>query len=150
MPLWQIFHPENIYTEEDKKALSERITALYARIPIPKFYVVVLFHEVAAASFYVGGEKRSDFVRFKIDQMARTMTEQIYREWWMRRVEDTIAPFVTERGLESEVQIAELGHELWTFNGVVPPPFESIAEKKWVEANKVIPYSEDEKIRPRG
>jgi hypothetical protein len=31
-------------------------------------------------------------------------------------------------------------------NGMVPPPFESIAEKKWVKENKVVPYIEDEKM----
>jgi len=43
MPLWQIFHPVDAYTADDKKAFSERITSLYAQIPIPKIYVVALF-----------------------------------------------------------------------------------------------------------
>jgi phenylpyruvate tautomerase PptA (4-oxalocrotonate tautomerase family) len=149
MPLWQIFHPKGAYTAADKEALSGRITAIYANIPIPKFYVVVIFHELPADSFYVGGRPRADFVRFKIDQMARTLPGQVYQEWWLRRVGEIIAPFVTERGFDSEVQIAELGRDLWTMNGLIPPPFESIAEKKWVREDRAIPYTDDEKLPVR-
>jgi phenylpyruvate tautomerase PptA (4-oxalocrotonate tautomerase family) len=149
VPLWQIFYPKGAYTAEDKAALSGRITAIYANIPIPKFYVVVIFHELPADSLYVGGKPRSDFVRFKIDQMARTLPGQVYQEWWLRRVEEIIAPFVTERGFDSEVQIAELGRDLWTMNGLIPPPFESIAEKKWGKEDKATPYTDDEKLPVR-
>jgi phenylpyruvate tautomerase PptA (4-oxalocrotonate tautomerase family) len=144
MPLWQIFHPTDAYTPEDKKVLANRITALYEKSNLPKFYVVTVFHPVPADSIYVGGEPRSNFVRFKIDQMARTMSGQILRDWWMRRVEDVIAPFVKERGLESEVQIDELPADLWTMNGLVPPPFESHAEKRWAKENKASAYTDDE------
>jgi phenylpyruvate tautomerase PptA (4-oxalocrotonate tautomerase family) len=146
MPLWQIYHPKDAYTAEDKEALAGRITGLFTQIPIPGFYVVVMFHELESDAIYVGGKPRKDFVRFKIDQMANTLPSQIYREWWMRRVEDAIAPFVTARGFESEVQIDEPGRDLWTMNGVAPPPFLSIAEKTWIKENKVIPYAEDEKM----
>jgi len=146
MPLWQIFHPVDAYTADDKKVLAKRITAIYENIPIPKFYVVVVFHPVPADLFYVGGESRSNFVRFKIDQMARTLPGQVLREWWMRRVEDVIAPFVKERGLESEVQIDELPADLWTMDGHVPPPFESHGEKRWIKENKPSAYTDDEKM----
>jgi phenylpyruvate tautomerase PptA (4-oxalocrotonate tautomerase family) len=108
MPLWQIFHPANAYTSEDKKALSERITAIYASVPIPKFYVVTIFHAIPADSIYVGGEPRPNFVRFKIDQMARTIPSAVQRAWWMRRIEDVIAPYVTHRGLESRCRSMSL------------------------------------------
>jgi phenylpyruvate tautomerase PptA (4-oxalocrotonate tautomerase family) len=146
MPLWQIFHPKDAYTAQDKETFSKRITEIYARAPLPEFYVVVIFHETPADNFYVGGKPRDNFVRLKIDQMARTLPNPTYKEWWMRRVEDLIAPFVTDRGYDSEVQIAELGRDLWTMNGMAPPPFESIAEKIWVRENRVIPYTEDEKM----
>jgi phenylpyruvate tautomerase PptA (4-oxalocrotonate tautomerase family) len=144
MPFWQIFHPTDAYTAEDKKVLAKRITALYENSNLPKFYVVTVFHPVPTDSFHVGGEPRSNFVRFKIDQMARTMSSQVLRDWWMRRVEDVIAPFVKERGLESEVQIDELPADLWTMNGLVPPPFESHAEKRWAKENKPSAYANDE------
>jgi phenylpyruvate tautomerase PptA (4-oxalocrotonate tautomerase family) len=148
MPLWQIFHPADAYTPEDRKTLSERITALHASGNVPKFYVVIAFHPLPADSMYVGGEPRSNFVRFKIDQVARTLPGEVLRAWWMRRIEEVIAPFVTQRGLESEVQIDEPPADLWTINGIAPPPFGSIAEIKWFKENKVVPYSEDEKMPP--
>ena len=55
MPLWKIYHPVGAFSLEDKKGLSEAITALYAR-GLPKFYVGVVFQEVAADSFFIGGE----------------------------------------------------------------------------------------------
>ena len=39
MSLWKVYHPAGAYTAQDKKDLSERITGMYARVPIPKFYV---------------------------------------------------------------------------------------------------------------
>ena len=56
MPLWKIYHPEGLYTAEDKKALAERITNIYASIPLPRFYVVILFEAVAKGNCFVGGE----------------------------------------------------------------------------------------------
>ena len=45
MPLWKLYHPVDTFSAEDKQALSQRITALYK--PLPKFYVGVVFQEVA-------------------------------------------------------------------------------------------------------
>ncbi len=56
MPLWKVYHPAGAYTAQDKKDLSERITGMYARVPIPKFYVVFIFEEIAKDSCFVGGE----------------------------------------------------------------------------------------------
>jgi hypothetical protein len=64
----------------------------------------------------------------------------------MRRVEEVVAPFVRDRGFDWEIQIDEVPADLWTLRGVIPPPFESIAEKRWVKENKASPYSPDEKI----
>ena len=72
MPLWKIYHPVGAFSLEDKKGLSEAITALYAR-GLPKFYVGVVFQEVAADSFFIGGECVDNFVRIWIDHIARTM-----------------------------------------------------------------------------
>ena len=53
MPLWKIYHPVGAYSAQDKKEFAEKVTAMYSRIPIPKFYVVMIFEEVAAESFCV-------------------------------------------------------------------------------------------------
>jgi phenylpyruvate tautomerase PptA (4-oxalocrotonate tautomerase family) len=146
MPLWQIFHPVDAYSPEDKTTFAERITDLYAQAPIPRFYVVTLFHPIPGDSYFVGGVSHPKFVRFKIDQMARTIPGPVLREWYMRRVEEVVAPFVRDRGFDWEIQIDEVPADLWTLQGVIPPPFESIAEKRWVKENKASPYSPDEKI----
>jgi phenylpyruvate tautomerase PptA (4-oxalocrotonate tautomerase family) len=103
MPLWKVYHPVGAYSAEDKKKFAERLTEMYARIPIPKFYVVMIFEEVTADSIYVGGEPHDKFVRFKVDHMARTLPSPILREWWVKAVDQLIAPFVRERGYDWEV-----------------------------------------------
>ena len=46
MPLWKVYHPAHAFSAEDKQELAERITSVYAGIPIPKFYAVVIFEEL--------------------------------------------------------------------------------------------------------
>ena len=70
MPLWKVYHPVGAFTAEDKKNLAKQVTEVYASIPIPKFYVVFIFEEIAKDSCFVGGELHNKFVRFKIDQIA--------------------------------------------------------------------------------
>lgn len=146
MPLWKVYHPEGAYTAEDKQKLSERITSLYAKIPIPKFYVVVIFEEIPQNSYFVGAVSHPKFVRFKVDHIARTLPGPVLREWWMKTIDDLIAPFVKDRGYDWEVSVDETPFDLWTLQGEIPPPFESIAEKRWVEQNKASPYTLSEKL----
>jgi phenylpyruvate tautomerase PptA (4-oxalocrotonate tautomerase family) len=146
MPLWRIYHPESAYSAEDKQAFSEAITAMYAQIPIPRFYVVVIFEEVKAENIYVGGVSHGKFVRLKLDHMARTLPGPIIREWWVSAVDGLIAPFVKDRGYDWEVTIDELPADLWSLQGQIPPPFESHAEKRWVKDNKASPYTLSEKL----
>jgi phenylpyruvate tautomerase PptA (4-oxalocrotonate tautomerase family) len=42
MPLWQIYHPENAFSVDDKSAIAQRATALYEKF-LPRFYVNVMF-----------------------------------------------------------------------------------------------------------
>jgi phenylpyruvate tautomerase PptA (4-oxalocrotonate tautomerase family) len=146
MPLWKIYAPAGAYTSEDKRAMSEAITGLYAQIPIPKFYVVTVFDEVADGNCFVGGVAHSRFVRFRVDQIARTLSGPILREWWMRTVDKAIKPWVGDRGFDWEIAIDETPFDLWSLQGEPPPPFESIAEKRWVEENRATPYTPDEKL----
>ncbi|MGO4155431.1 tautomerase family protein [Cupriavidus sp. YAF13] len=146
MPLWKIYHPAGAYAAEDKKAMSKVITEAYAQIPIPRFYVVVIFEELKEGSCFVGGEPRNNFVRFKIDQIARTIPSPIGREFWMRTIDELVAPWVRDRGFDREFSIAELPVDLWTVQGEIPPPFESVAEKRWIEENKAGPFTFAEKI----
>lgn len=146
MPLWKVYHPVGAFTAEDKKQLAQRVTEVYASIPIPKFYVVLIFEEVGQDSCYVGGEPHRKFIRFKIDQIARTVPGPILREWWIRTLDKVIAPFVKDRGYDWEVSIDETPCDLWSLQGEVPPPFESVAEKRWVKDNRASPYTLEEKL----
>lgn len=146
MPLWKIHHPVDAYTAEDKKQFSTAITGMYDAIPIPKFYVVVLFEEVSAENCYVGGDSHDRFVRITIDQMARTLPGQVVREWWVHLLDKTIRPWVGDRGYDWEFTINEAPFDLWSLQGFVPPPFESVAEKRWVAENKASAYSQEEKL----
>lgn len=146
MPMWKIYHPSGAYTAEDKQAMSKAITDAYAKIPLPRFYVVIIFEEMEANSCFVGGEPNDKFVRFKIDQIARTIPSPVAREWWMRTIEELVAPWVRDRGFDREFSIDELPVDLWSVQGEIPPPFESVAEKRWVAENKASPFNFAEKV----
>jgi phenylpyruvate tautomerase PptA (4-oxalocrotonate tautomerase family) len=146
MPLWKVYHPAGAFTATDKKDLSERIASVYAGVPIPKFYVVILFEEIAKDSYFVGGELHNKFIRFKIDQIARTIPGPIIREWWIRTLDQVIAPFVKDKGFDWEISIDETPFDLWSLQGELAPPFESIAEKRWVKENRASPYTLAEKL----
>ena len=139
MPLWKVYHPANAFSASDKQELAERITSVYAGVPIPKFYAVVIFEEVDNGNCFVGGVQNDKFVRFKIDQIARTLPGPVIREWWMRTLDEVLAPFVKDRGFDWEISIDETPFDLWSWQGEIPPPFESIAEKRWLRKTKLVP-----------
>jgi phenylpyruvate tautomerase PptA (4-oxalocrotonate tautomerase family) len=146
MPLWKIHHPVGAYSAEDKQAFSEAIARVYEAVPIPRFYVVSIFEEVPPDSIYVGGEPHDRFVRIQIDQMARTLPGPVIREWWTRNLDVVIAPWVRDRGYDWEFTITEPPADLWSLQGHIPPPFESMAEKRWIEENCASPYTHEEKL----
>lgn len=149
MPLWKVYHPAGAYTEQDKKEFSQRITEIYSAVPIPRFYVVVIFEETEPGNVWVGGDRHDRFVRFKIDQMARTLPGPVIREWWIKAVDEATHPWVKDRGYEWEITIEEPPADLWTLSGERPPPFESIGEKRWIEENRPSPYSLTERLPVR-
>jgi phenylpyruvate tautomerase PptA (4-oxalocrotonate tautomerase family) len=146
MPLWKIHHPVEAFTADDKKQFAAAITSIYDALPIPKFYVVVLFEGVAAENFYVGGDAHDHFVRISIDQMARTLPGPGLREWWVHHVDDLIRPWVGDRGFDWEFTITEPPADLWSLQGLVPPPFESLGEQRWIKENKASAYTQAEKL----
>jgi phenylpyruvate tautomerase PptA (4-oxalocrotonate tautomerase family) len=146
MPLWKVYHPTNAFSAADKKELAEQITNIYEGVPIPKFYVVVIFEAVEKGNCFVGGVQNDKFIRFKVDQIARTLPGPIIREWWMRTLDQVLAPFVKERGFDWEISIDETPFDLWSLQGEIAPPFESIAEKRWVAENKASSYTYQEKL----
>jgi hypothetical protein len=106
----------------------------------------VIFEEVAGENLFVGGLSHDKFVRLSIDQMARTLPGPVIREWWTRNLDIVIAPWVKERGYDWEFTITEPPADLWSLQGEIPPPFESLAEKRWIEENKATPYTYAERL----
>lgn len=140
MPLWHIYHPAGIYTAEQKQALAADVTALYARVGLPKFYAVTLFHEVDESSFYVGGEPRRDAVRVVIEHLARQPEDPDIRRRTGEALARLLAPYTSERGLYYEFHIDETPRDLWMTDGIWPPPAESEAERRWARENRPSPY----------
>ncbi len=97
--------------------------------------------DARAGSFYVGGESHGRFVRIQVDQMARTLPGPILREWWVNRLDEVIPPWVRDRGYDWEFNITEPPPDLWSVQGLIPPPFDSAAERRWVRENKASPYT---------
>jgi 4-oxalocrotonate tautomerase family enzyme len=140
MPFWKIYTPENTFTADQKKSIAKDLTEGYsAAAGMPRFFVVVVFQEVLAESFYVGGESVDNFVRIVVDHIAR-VTPVEARPLVMHLIEQQLAPHIKERGFEWELHIDETPIDLWRVQGLPAPPFGSEAEKQWVSDNKATPY----------
>lgn len=139
MPMWIVNCPPDAYSAEDKQAFADRITDLYANFGLPRFYVSVLFQELPNDAFFIGGQPTGDFVRVWIDQIARRVPKGHERPW-MERVNQTLAPFVADRGFRWEVHIDDTPFELWSIQGLFPPPAGSAAEKQWASDNRASAY----------
>lgn len=144
MPFWKIYHPVGAFSAADKHDLSRSITELY-RV-LPKFYVIVVFQEVAPDSFYMGGEPAHNFVRIWVDHIARSFPPDAkkLKSKWLARAEKALAPFVKNRGRDWEIHIDETPFDLWQVQGMPPPPPSSEYERIWFEENKPVPYSIEE------
>lgn len=141
MPYWEIFIPENAFTEEDKEQLCSDITQVYVDyVNLPRFYVVVLIKEMPANSMYVGGKATDNFVRIRVDHIARQMDDPEYRKMAMAVFEDTLAPYIKDRGFDWEIHFDETPIDLWRTQGLIPPPPESDIEKLWAKENRPVPY----------
>jgi 4-oxalocrotonate tautomerase family enzyme len=140
MPLWSVYHPAGAYTEEEKREFADRVTSLYEAGGLPRFYVVILFHEVNRGSFYVGGEPVDDRVRIAIDHIARHYADAASKEAARERIGAVIEPFAAGKGLRWEFHVDETPRELWMIDGSVPPPGGSEAEQLWAKENWAVPY----------
>jgi len=139
MPLWTIFHPPGAFTNEQKVALTADITKIYIDFSLPKFYVGVLYIPVPKDDFFMGAEANSNFIRIKIDQIARSLPPDL-RKWWVETTDAHLKAHIADRGFGFEWHIDETPSDLWSIQGIPPPPAGSEAEKKWVAENKPTPY----------
>lgn len=141
MPYWEIFTPDNAFTDEDKEQISERITQMYVDwVNLPRFYVVVRFHDMPHNTMYVGGKAKNNFVRVVIDHIARRMDDPEFRALCMAAIESVLEPYVKDRGYDWEVHIDETPMDLWRVQGLIAPPPESELEKMWASENRPVPY----------
>ncbi|MEW2121183.1 tautomerase family protein [Streptomyces sp. NPDC005474] len=141
MPYWEIFTPENAFTDEDKEKLSQRITSFYVDyVNLPPFYVVVLFKDMPSNTMYVGGKANNNFIRIRTDHIARQIDSAEMRAACMEALEERLAPYVKERGFDWEIHIDETPMDLWRVQGLTPPPAESDTEKLWAKENRPVPY----------
>ncbi|KAJ7595336.1 putative oxalocrotonate tautomerase [Mycena floridula] len=137
MPLHRIYAPPGLYSDDEKAALAEAITRTY--LLVPAFYVVVIFVDIPAGSYFVGGKPAERFVRFTIEHFARNFEEEEKRRF-MDRYEAALKPFTQDKGINWEINAANADRIAWNLNGIPPPPADSAAEHLWRTENKAIPY----------
>ncbi|MGA5822753.1 tautomerase family protein [Kitasatospora sp. NPDC094028] len=140
MPLWHVYHSPGTYTAPQKKQLATDITEFYARFGLPKFYAVVLFHDVDPESFHIGGEPAPDAVRIVVEHLARHSEDPDLRRRTREALAALLAPHTTDRGLYCEFHVDETPRDLWMIDGLTPPPPLSEAERHWAEENRPSPY----------
>ena len=138
MPLWKIYHPVGAYSAEDKQAISKSLTDVYARA-MPRFYVGVIFQEVAADDFYIGGEPRSNFVRIWVDHIARTFSSDEMKVRFFEKMNQIFEPWIAARGYDWELHVDETPFDLWTIQGHFPPREGTEDEKRWIADNRASP-----------
>jgi phenylpyruvate tautomerase PptA (4-oxalocrotonate tautomerase family) len=157
MPLWQLFTPENAYTREEKADMAKKIVDIYSSdfsqenfgFVLPKFYTSVIFHEIEADDFYVGGEPRNQFVQIEVVHIARTVEtsaakvgitpEESLRRYFARMAE-VLKPYIADRGYEVEFHAEPAPFETWQIDGMVPPEPWSEDELRWAKDNRSSPY----------
>jgi hypothetical protein len=148
MPLWRIYHEASVFTDAQKSALASAITKLYTDIKMPAFYVNVVFIPLPASSIYVGGSPTKKFVRFTIEQIARSFKNDEVKHIWMKKIDEALKPHVKDRGdLSWEYHIVETERMLWKIDGIVPPGTGTLAESRWVRENRGSDYSQEENVR---
>jgi hypothetical protein len=76
MPLHRFFTPKGLYSADEKAAISKAVTGVYRTLP--EFYVVVLFIELDADSFFVGGLPKNNFLRIAAEHYARNFSELVH------------------------------------------------------------------------
>ena len=140
MPLWKIYHPKDAFTAEQKKGLAKAITDVYAR-GMPRFYVGVVYQEVASDSFYVGGEPSGNFVRIWVDHIARTLPTAEARTNFIKYIGKVVEPWVKNH--DWELHVDETPFELWTIQGYLPPRQGTEDEKRWISENQPSPRTHD-------
>ncbi|KAF2016000.1 hypothetical protein BU24DRAFT_422317 [Aaosphaeria arxii CBS 175.79] len=145
MPLWNIYHPDGIFEDDESKAaLSADVTTYYTEAGLPAFYVVINYIKMSGNTTWVGGRlpsKEEPFVRITMDHIAIRLPDS---DTMYRRVADRLDAIIRKhlepKGYHWEFHVNETERRLWKINGLFPPPFRSDEEKIWFEQNKATPW----------
>lgn len=147
MPLWQIYHPPDVFEDEaSKAALAASITKMYTAVNLPAFYVVVHFNTISPSNVFVGGTPKSasadkPFIRIIIKHIAIRLDNktETYRTT-AGMIDNALKEHVYEKGYACEYHVEETERRLWKFDGLIPPEHMSEAHMKWVRENKPSVY----------
>ncbi|MFJ7903330.1 tautomerase family protein [Streptomyces sp. NPDC096198] len=139
--MWNIHHTPGVFGAAEKRRLASDITDHYEKAGMPRFYVVIVFHEVRPEDFYIGGQPATHGVRIAVDHIARRNPDGDARRRTAQWVKGMLEPHLAQHtGLHWEFHIDETSSDLWMINGIVPPPPLSDAERRWVETNSPTDY----------
>ncbi|KAJ3715414.1 putative oxalocrotonate tautomerase enzyme-domain-containing protein [Lentinula raphanica] len=106
MPFHRFYCTANLYTKAEKQAIARSITDLYAKVPVPRFYVVINFIEVGEDDYYVSGEPAGRFVRIHVQHLARNLQTFEEKREFMERYEKVLEPFTKGKCIDWEVQVS--------------------------------------------
>ncbi|KAJ3722482.1 putative oxalocrotonate tautomerase [Lentinula raphanica] len=134
MPFHQFYCSPNLYTKEEKQAISQAITRFYAKLPA--FLVLVTFIDVDRDSFYVGGEPNDRYLRINVQHSA----DPVQGRPWVEAYEKVIEPFTKGKGIGWELQMVNDDPLYWNVNGMHVPPFLSEDYMKWKELNRAVEW----------
>ena len=65
----------------------------------------MLFRELDEDSFLIGGERTTNFVRICIEHIARQLPNDEAKVWFIGQINETIAPYIKDRGRDWEFHI---------------------------------------------
>ncbi|KAK0105517.1 hypothetical protein ONS95_004122 [Cadophora gregata] len=144
MPILKLYTSPGQLTDEEKQELATVLTAGYTK-SMPAFFVNIMFHELPATSFFLGGKPTSGtFIRFTAEHIAIHFNEDVARS---NRYLDWVGKIFKERfehrGWTWEVSVTESRRELWRIQGLVPPPQGSEGMRVWMEGEKAVPWEEE-------
>ncbi|KAJ6483590.1 putative oxalocrotonate tautomerase [Mycena vitilis] len=140
MPLHRFFTPKGLYSDEDKADISDAVTSVYA--VLPKFYVIVVFIELEARNFFVGGKSTNKFLRIAAEHYARNFPDEHVKREFMDRYEKALEPFTKGRGIDWEVQVNDVDRTMWNENGMAPPLPGTEEENVWKRENRALSLDE--------
>ena len=142
MPLWQIYHPEPAFSTADKRALAQKVTALYR--DFCRASTSTSSSTRCRRSAYLGGEPADDFVRVTIDHIARAMDNDAEQQQFLAACTRILQPYIAAHGLRWELHVDETPFSLWTIDGLKPPAPGTTAGEKWRSENRPSVWEGDE------